>query len=273
MHSGRWIIGPYLIGATMFMVIGLAIYGLQATGKSAAAIAMSKDMDMRDMAKFWAFPFLQSSGLVALLLSYIAVLLGLSRQMLKGGVSASIAMNYLHRHVALCVVALLAIHMLTTALDAMGDSWRTVLIPGTWADKGWPEAVWGYNLGIGASYLLILIGPSYYMRRFFSRNNWIYLHRLIALVYLFSVWHAMILGLDLAYYKWLRPVIWLAQIPALALVMIRIYGTAFEKAPTTHQRFGLNRVLSMALFVLSAAGILSLLIIVATGNSDFITTV
>ena len=270
---GRLRFGPYLVSAALFVVIGVAIYNLQSVGISAAAIAMSKDMDMRNMGKFWAFPFLQSSGLIALLFSYISVLLGLSQTILKErGYSKNIAINCLHRHVALSAVILVVIHMITTALDAMGDSWRTVLIPGAWADQGWPEAVWGYDLGIAAAYLLVLVGPTFYLRRYFSGKNWINFHRLIAFVYLFSVWHAMILGLDLPYYTWLRPAIWLAQIPVLALFMWRLYRSTF-KISSAEQQFSISRLSCVTGFVFSALAILTLLIIVVTGNSGFIATV
>jgi hypothetical protein len=50
--------------------------------------------------------------------------------------------DQLHRHLALLVIGLVAVHVVATALDAMGDSWKTVLIPGQWAQLGWPQAVW-----------------------------------------------------------------------------------------------------------------------------------
>jgi len=273
-RTGRLSIGPYVIGISLFVIIGFAIHNLQSTGRSAAAIAMAKDMDMRNVEKFWAFPFLQSSGLVAILLSYVTALLGLGRAALKeAGGTASATMNHVHRHVSLCVVGLVLIHMLTTALDAMGDNWRTVLIPGTWAHQGWPEAVWGYNLGIAAAYILILVGPTFYIRRILAPTHWLTLHHFAAFFYLFSLWHAMILGLDLAYYQWLRPMIWLAQIPLLGLLMKRLYRPAFTSSSSKVSHFNLSRISCLAVFVMCTFAIAVLLFVVITGKSDFIETV
>jgi hypothetical protein len=69
--------------------------------------------------------------------------------------------NQVHRQISLLVIALMLIHAIATAFDAMGDNFITVFIP--W-QEGWKEAIFGYNLGIFALYLAILIGPSYYLR-------------------------------------------------------------------------------------------------------------
>jgi len=257
------------------ITLGLAarIYALQSAGKSAAAIAMA-DMNMRDMATFWSFPLVQSSGLVGLLFAYVAALLGLWQANLKAvGKTPRPSLEPLHRHVALLVVGLVLVHMLATSLDAMGDSWRTVLIPGTWARQGWPEAVVGYNTGILAAYLLLLVAPSFYLRNSLGIIRWRLLHRFVLVFYLLSIWHAMILGLDLAYYVWLRPVIWLAQIPLLLLLTTRLYRATTTNPAKTGLSAVLVRIACVGLFMLSAATTATVLYLVFTGRSGFIATV
>lgn len=268
--------------ATVVAVIGLAatlavaarIYELQSAGKSAAAIAMAADMNMRDVKTFWSFPLLQASGLVGLLFAYVAALLGLWQANLKAaGRMPKRWLEPLHRHVALMVVGLVLVHMLATSLDAMGDSWRTVLIPGTWAQKGWPKAVTGYNTGIAAAYVLLLVAPSFYLRRFLGTRRWRLLHRLVLVFYLLSIWHAMILGLDLAYYAWLRPLIWLAQIPLLILLMRRLYPSIVTNPSRIGLRALLVRIACAGLFFFSAATAAGVIFLVLTGRSGFIPTV
>ena len=272
--TARSAITVFVIGGLLTVVLAAKINLLQSIGKSAAAIAMAADMDMRKMGTYWSFPILQSSGLVGLLFAYVGALLGLWQAINKtAGRSATLTIERVHRHVALFVVVLVLVHMVATALDAMGDSWRTVLIPGTWAKQGWAAAVTGYNTGIAAAYLLVLVGPSYYLRSRLRPNCWRFVHRLVLGFYLLSIWHSMILGLDLAHYAWLRPMIWLAQIPLLVLLMARIYQP-MTATPTEAGLPGLlTRVACVGLFILCAAGSSGLLYLVLTGRSGLIATV
>jgi hypothetical protein len=272
--TGRSAVAVAIIGAALTLGLGARIYALQSVGRSAAAIAMSADMDMRDMGKYWSFPFLQSSGLVGLLFAHVAALLGLWQADRKaaGEIPKSWVIP-LHRHVSLYVVGSVLVHMLATALDAMGDSWRTVLVPGTWAKQGWPEAVTGYNTGIAAAYLLILVAPSFYLRNRLGAYRWRLLHRLVLVFYVLSIWHAMILGLDVGYYAWLRPLIWLLQIPILMLLMKRLYRPMTNALANEGLVGALARIACAGLFALSAAASAALLFVVLTGRSGFIPTV
>jgi hypothetical protein len=44
----------------------------------------------------------------------------------------------------------------------------------------------------------------------------------VIIFYPFSIWHALILGVDIGYHPWISPLIWLAQIPLLALFIRRL---------------------------------------------------
>ena len=256
------------------VALGSLIWRLQAQGRSAAALAMATDMDMRNMATYWAFPVLQSSGIVALLLAWLAVLLGLWHANHRAAGRCSIqVIDDLHRHVSLGVLALVLVHMIATACDAMGDSWRTVLLPGIWAQQGWPEAVTGYNTGISAAYLLLIAAPSYYLRHVMGHRRWRILHRLVVAFYGLSILHAMILGLDLAYYDWARPLLWLAQIPLLLMLMRRMLR-AIEAGGRAAGPMGVLTCWSCwGLLVLSGVLAIGLLGLVLSGHSGVIATV
>ena len=263
-----------LVAAALTLILAAQLFRLQSDGRSAAAIAMAADMDMRDMGRFWSFPILQASGLVALAFAYVTAVLGLVDGIGKASGRALPKLECLHRRTSWAVVVLLAVHIVATTLDAMGDSWRTVLIPGTWASQGWPAAVTGYNTGIVATYLLVLLGPTYYARRLVSVRIWRLVHRGVVAFYALSVWHAMILGLDLAYYTWLRPLVWSLQIPLVVLLMIRLYRAAWP--PLVRTRSSATRtvqVASVIAFALCGLAAVAILVIVVTGHSGFIATV
>jgi predicted ferric reductase len=244
-----------LVGCVSFFVTYAWILKLQAEGRSAAALDMP-DMGMTDVDKYWAFPVLQASGLVGLLFAYVTVLIGLaqSRRYTK-----RFPIHRLHRQLSLMVVGLVLVHVAATAFDAMGNTWVTVLIPGHVSETGWPEAEWGFDTGIFALYVLLLVAPTFYLRRFIGAGRWRVLHRFVLIFYILALWHALILGLDLSHYQWARSVIWLAQVPLVILLVSRLRAAG---------AFGRRGVIALSAAVVIAVGLL-----VITGNSDFIQTI
>jgi len=249
------------------------IHHLQVQGKSAAALAMP-DMHMSQMDKYWSFPILQATGLAALIWAYTGVALGLlesGRRISWVPLSRS-QIDRLHRQIGLLVLALMGVHVVATAFDAMGDSWRTATIPWQWANQGWPQAVTGYTTGIVAFYLALLLGPTYYARKALGVARWRFLHRFTLVVYLLSLWHTMILGLDVSHYGWVRPFVWLMQIPLLYLFARRLrMPAAADRTPPGAR--SVRRVTSRGLAVGCWVGIVVVAAIVLTGNSAFINTV
>jgi DMSO/TMAO reductase YedYZ heme-binding membrane subunit len=253
-------------GVVVTAVVATAgIYGwtldLQAHGRSAAALNMS-DMGMTDIGKYWSFPVLQATGLIGLVFAYVSVVLGLlqSGRMARRSATTYRLINQIHRQTSLTVIGLVLVHITATVYDAMGNSWQTVLVPGAIAATGWPEAVWGFNAGIIAFYTLLLVAPTFYFRSTIGMRRWRFLHRFALVFYGLSVWHTLILGLDVSYYAWIRPTLWLAQIPLLAMLITRVRGAAHSRT---------TRPIAAA----SGAAIVAILLIVATGNSGFIHTV
>ena len=261
------------VGAIALTALYLFIYNLQSHERSAAALGMPS-MHMHKMGTFWSFPILQASGLVGLVAAYIAVLLGLqqSRRAVGWLKLDYRSIDQFHRQIALLTLGLVVVHAVATVFDAMGDSWRTVFWFNGWANAktGWPAAVWGYDVGIIAFYTFLLLGPTYYLRRKIRVQNWKYLHRFILIFYIGSIWHAMILGLDMSYYKWVRPLTWLLQIPVLWLVAKR-FGKVAKK--NSGSKSSPKFLISQTLVAIACAGILASLIIVISGNSDFIANI
>lgn len=261
------------IGVLAFLAIYAFIYHLQSQDKSAAALGMSS-MHMNHMSKFWSFPVLQASGLVGLVAAYLAVLLGLQQSRRAVG---WLKLDYrsidtLHRHIALLTLGLVIVHAVATVFDAMGDSWRTVFWFNGWANAqtGWPAAVWGYDIGIIAFYTFLLLGPTFYLRRKVGVQVWKYLHRFILVFYIGSIWHAMILGLDMSHYGWIRPTTWLLQIPLLWLLAKRFSELAKKNES---KKSSLGYLVSQLLVGISYAGIIAAVVIVLTGHSDFIANI
>jgi len=271
--SGKsaWLVS--VVGVLAFAALYLFILHLQSQDRSAAALGMSS-MHMNHLRTFWSFPILQASGLVGLIAAYLAVLLGLqqSRRAVGWLKLDYRSIDQFHRQIALLTLGLVVVHAIATVFDAMGDSWRTVLWFNGWANAktGWPAAVWGYDIGIIAFYTLIILGPTFYLRRNIGVARWKYLHRFILIFYIGSVWHSLILGLDMSYYSWIRPVTWLLQIPLLWLFAKRFKELAHKNSA----KKGSPRYLtSQTLVAIAYAGMLAALIIVFTGNSDFIANV
>jgi predicted ferric reductase len=250
------------------------IVNLQARGRSAAALNMSA-MGMTDVAKYWSFPILEASGLVGLVLTYVSVVLGLqqSGRLVRRSPAIYRLLNRFHRQTSLTVIGLVFVHMYATVLDAMGNTWETVLIPGGAAATGWPEATWGFNIGIFAVYTLLLTAPTFYIRHRIGVRRWRFLHRFVLVFYVLSVWHTLILGLDVSYYSWVRPAVWLAQVPLLTMLIRRVLQSAHANIASPQRAWaGVTAARYMVVAALLAAAVAAVLIVV-TGHSNVIATV
>lgn len=193
-------------------------YHLQSQGRSAEAKGMPW-MPMHDMDVYWAVPIIMATGVAALIWSWISVMLGLldSGKPIGWLPLTRAQIDRFHRQVSLLVLALVVVHAVMTVYDAMGDTWLSVFVPGK---QVW--APWGYSVGIVALYLSVLLGPTYYLRRWIGPSTWRYLHRFSLLVYILSLWHTLLVGADVSENGWVRPTLWLAQLPVLALLAYRV---------------------------------------------------
>jgi sulfoxide reductase heme-binding subunit YedZ len=256
------------LGVASMLPFYVVIYHLQAQGRSAAAVGMSS-MHMEQMGVYWAFPILQASGIASLIWAYAGVLLGL----LESGTQPAWwpwrreRTDRIHRQISLLVIGLILVHAVATVFDAMGDGWLSAFVP--W-QQSWTEATFAYNLGIFALYVAVLVGPTYYLRRRIGPVRWRFVHRFALLVYILSVWHTLLLGLDVNYYPWARPLTWLAQIPLLVLFIRRLLHPARQAARARH---AWSTGLRYGLAGLSVAAVVAISVLVVTGHATFPATV
>lgn len=262
LRSGAIVAG---LGALTVLPLYAVIFRLQARDHSAAAIGMAS-MHMNRMSVFWAFPILQASGIAALLWAYAGVALGLlesGRRTTLFGLGRA-QLDRMHRQISLLVIGLILVHAVATAYDAMGDNLVTVFVP--WRES-WQAAVFAYNLGIFALYLAVLVGPTYYLRRRIGPVRWRFVHRFAVLVYVLSVWHTLLLGLDFSHYPWMRPLTWLAQIPLLVLFVRRLVQPA-RRPSANPVRARVGAAIRWTLAAAGAAGIVAITVLVVDGHAD-----
>lgn len=159
----------------------------------------------------------RASGVVALVLITLAVLMGLAmaaKALRRPGLKRAAAR--LHEHVALTALAALAVHGLTL----LGDGW---LKPG-WQGITVPFALSyrpGFTgVGIIAGYLAMLLGPSFYVRRRLGAARWRKVHRISVLIWVLSAVHVLGSGSD-ASQLWLRCLVLAPVVPLSYLLVLR----------------------------------------------------
>jgi len=162
-----------------------------------------------------------ASGIVALVLASVSVLVGLAMAgKAIGSPKRRRSAARLHEHVALASLAAVAVH----GLALLGDRW---LKPG-WAGILIPFAL-SYRpaftgIGIVAGYLAMLLGPTFYLRRRIGARRWRTVHRATVIVWMLSVGHALGAGSD-ASRLWLRAVVLAPVAPIVYLLVLRTFGT------------------------------------------------
>jgi methionine sulfoxide reductase heme-binding subunit len=160
----------------------------------------------------------RASGIVALGLVTIAVLLGLTmstKLLRRPGIGRTLMR--LHEHIALVSLGAIGVH----GLALLADPWlrpgvRGVTIPFAMSYR---PAFTG--LGIVAGYLAALLGLSFYARRRIGVKLWRKLHRATVLVWVLGVVHTLGAGSDAAT-QWLRAFTLLPAVPIVYLLARRM---------------------------------------------------
>lgn len=168
---------------------------------------------------------LQASGIVALIWAYLGLVLGLVISIRqpgrRGGGARRMAWRPAvvswHRQLNVAVVALTLLHALVYGLGVPGGSLLVALVPWTAKVDGL-----GYTLGVLSLYLAVLLGPSYYLRRYIGRRAWLVAHQLAAVSYALGLWHALFLGSDFRLVGIGRVLAAILQVPLLALIVLRL---------------------------------------------------
>jgi len=180
----------------------------------------------------------RAAGFAALVLASLAVSLGLlmSTKLLKGRTTD---LRAAHDTLALATIVAIVVH----GVSLLGDSFLHPSI----ADISIPfvssyKTIWT-TLGIVGGWSLILLGLSYYARRWVGAVRWRKLHRFTALAWLAGLVHALGEGTD-AGQLWFLAMVALVAIPALALLVTRLArsgGGAPARPPAPQPQISRNR--------------------------------
>ena len=158
----------------------------------------------------------RAAGFAALVLASLAVSLGLlmSTKLLKGRTSE---LRAAHDTLALATIVAIVVHGVSLLGDPfLHPSILDISIPFVSGYK----TLWT-SLGIVGGWGLIVLGLSYYGRRWVGAVRWRKLHRFTALAWLAGLVHALGEGTD-AGQLWFLAMLALVAIPALGLLATRL---------------------------------------------------
>lgn len=245
-------------GAVFVWMIVTASHGTNTAG------LQMPPMDLEHRVSYW-WPFLmgETLGVAALIWTYLSVLIGLvfSSTTPRLGLSRKRLIAF-HRYVSLTGLALIAAHVVFVAVGSMNGAmtaratnWSAALLP---FQTAWNAQF--YNVGVFALYLAVLLGPTYYLRRWIGDRAWRIIHRASLAVYVLSVWHSFGFD-DFSFHGGYRLALWLAQIPLAGLMLWRLgkpVGSARNLRRTMPLRFA---------FGATTMGLLAwVVVVVATGD-------
>ena len=174
-------------------------------------------MTERDPSLYLFWLASRAAGIVALLLVSASVMIGLYMAANLGrrpGYKRSLVK--VHEQVALASLVAIASH----GLLLLGDRWLNpglagIAIPFTMSYR----PVWT-GIGIIGGYLAFALGLTFYARRRLGPARWRKAHRLIALVYVLAVAHALGAGSD-GGGIWLRETVAVTALPIAGLLLAR----------------------------------------------------
>ena len=183
-------------------------------------------MTGRDPAEYAWWLASRASGLVALGLITMSVILGLAmagKAVRRPGLPRVLAA--VHEHAALAGLIAIAVHGITL----LGDKW---LAPGP-IGISVPFAMeyrplWT-GLGIVGGYLAAALGLSFYARKRIGTRRWRQLHKATILVYVLSVAHAVGAGTD-AREPWLQASLVFSGAVVLFLFVMRVLPRERERS-------------------------------------------
>lgn len=159
----------------------------------------------------------RASGIVALALVTVAVLLGLTmstKLLRRPGLGRTLVR--LHEHVALVGLGAIGVH----GLALLADPWLRPGLSGVTVPFTMAYRPLFTGLGIVAGYLAALLGLSFYARRRIGVKLWRRLHRATVLVWALGVAHTLGAGSDAAT-QWLRAFTLAPAIPIVYLTVLR----------------------------------------------------
>lgn len=175
----------------------------------------------------------RASGIVAVTLISLAVLLGLAMAARVVPARRKRSVIALHEHLAITAVIAIAVHGGTL----LGDRWLRPGLAGITIPFALSYRPVYTGAGIVAGYLAVLLGPTFYVRRRIGARTWRRLHRVTPLVWMLAVVHTLGAGSD-ATSLWLRCLVLLPVSPMVYLLALRVFGGRGEQGrrPVTRPR-------------------------------------
>jgi sulfoxide reductase heme-binding subunit YedZ len=166
---------------------------------------------------FWLVS--RASGTAALLLAGLGVCIGLlmGGRMMRG---RGVDLRAMHEAVSLATLVALVVH----ALSLLGDNYLNPSL----ADLTVPfvsdyKPIWT-SMGIIAGWGLLILGGSFYARRWIGQRRWRVLHRFTVLAWGLGVAHSLGEGTD-AGSAWFLVLTAVAVAPPLVLLVARLAGS------------------------------------------------
>jgi sulfoxide reductase heme-binding subunit YedZ len=161
----------------------------------------------------------RASGIVAVALVSISVLIGLAMAAKQVPPRRKRAVVALHEQLALVALVAIAVH----GGSLMGDAWLRPGLAGITIPFALHYRPGFTGLGIIAGYLAVLLGPTFYLRRRIGTRTWRRLHRLTPLIWMLAAVHTLGSGSD-ASSLWLRGVVLMPVGPIVYLLTVRTFA-------------------------------------------------
>ncbi|MGH3743807.1 MAG: hypothetical protein ACRDTP_02985 [Mycobacteriales bacterium] len=164
-----------------------------------------------------AYVLARALGLTALLCSALAVAAGLLATRRPSPLRRT------HRALSLVTIVLVAAHATTPYAGVFPPfgGWATATVPFAQPYSWGTTATWAESIGIIALYVMVLMGPTYYLAGRW-RHGWVVAHRLALGTYVLAVVHTLVLGSDFLVRGSLRVTLIGAQVPLLVLLARRV---------------------------------------------------
>lgn len=167
----------------------------------------------------------RAAAIVAFLLITAAVILGLlmASKVIKGPAKRNLVK--VHEQIALAALVAIGAH----GVLLLGDAWLKPGITGISIPFTLEYRPLWTGMGIIASYLALLLGPTYYWRRKIGSRRWRQIHRATVVVFVLAVAHSLGSGTDGAS-TWFRLMVLGSAAIVLALVVLRYTRRAPRRA-------------------------------------------
>ena len=172
---------------------------------------------MRDPMEYAWWLASRASGIVALVLIALSVIIGLAmagKAIRRPGLPR--VLIAVHEHAALAALVAIAVHGITL----LGDSWLNPGPLGIAVPFVMDHEPVFTGLGIIGGYLAAILGLTFYVRRRIGNRRWRNLHRLTPLVYVLGVIHTVGSGSD-AGTAWMTAILVATGTPILYLGILR----------------------------------------------------